>query len=1808
MSNTRWSLAFYHFFTMGKKVVTDVLLMLLILFSNVLSAQVYPVQATAQLAPPYSLYLADYVESGSERLALNVYLTDIARPALDVRLRLKIIGQGITLETKASYIPAPVSVQGGVPLRLISTDLAAYFNPNNLTFQGMSQRQYEQRGKLPEGLYQFCFEVLEYNRGLKISNTACATAWLILNDPPLINIPRQNEKLKAQSPQNVVMQWTPRHTGSPNSAFTTEYEIKMVEVWPSTRNPNDAILTSPPILETTTQQTTYVYGPSETPLEPGRRYAFRVKAKSIAGVEELDLFKNNGYSEVFTFVYGDACDLPTGINAEALSTSRFNIHWDALFNHTAFKVRYRPAGTLEWYETTSAINESVISSLNANTTYEYQVAASCGFYEGSYSPVAKITTMEEALEGFSCGLPMETFNLDPLQLVGSLKAGDVIKAGDFNVKLTKVSGSSGNFSGEGVIVVPYLNNASVKAEFTGITVNKELRMVNGFLNVTGAGIQVVPDGVLDLMDDLSEVLDQIDTALTTIEDNLPQQFDPDSFVADTLVNVKEGIHSIYKNDDGSVTIVDKKGNEQKLPPGTNYAVKDDAGNGYLVDSKGKIHKTTADVAAKAGNREYNLTLKFLQAPQAKNGFDEKQYDALSKEYESLPGNYNVPWKAVEKGLTDAVVARLEGSGIDKNKVRFELSGVQLQAPPFRSDQTSTLLIPGTTDEASDLLALYTPSDTAKDQVLGKLKVVTYDKIIKEVVLVPVNGASYTSDVNLLSQQLNSIYGQAVVTWNVSQAEGIQVSVPAPFDDGQSGLLSNYTADMKTVISAYKSVMQQDKYYLFLLNDPKTPNALGYMPRNKQSGFIFISSHGNDNNKLIQTIAHELGHGAFNLQHTFSEYSALSERSTDNLMDYGSGTRLYKYQWDKMRHNDIVIGLFEEDEDAEALSQFVYEDALDKQPPATLKTVWFYYYNNTRFVRIGFFADVTVQGNEITFNNEKYLLLHSAITKQFSGFYKKSDLAVASKTEIDGFTRYTITDAIGKLKVNTDYEILDQGELSSHTPQWLEELRKRDDLSKPKLDELAGLINKITNESLTEYLKNQEPQYDAICQGMVNIADQGRKYSEACWDQVIEKLRKLIEGSQGRCNAILALINKPDVKGVDKLEIIERFRALETIDYGVFSAPDRLRLLSYLVTGNMNGTFFGNENEEGFALKLIKYADSNQGDEIITGLEKVPVKLNDPGLKPEFTGSLMKNLSFKVDDGIWGIGGKHSKELTIKLVSLLSRSTTELAKRLDNAVPEVIFVQNSYFAPSDGEGMLQVYYKADGISKEISISQGRWVIKQSCHWVAESGGDGEEVCETTEKRVAWDPELRLNPFDLIVIAKESDLTLIEGIDPIRAESSAGGNVLAIPAIVVHYAHKEGGMRNLATYVGNTLDVVTLLVPFSKIASAPKWLNRFFKFTDVVSKTNSAANLTVNNTGLKDIPEVRELLETYNKFTLALNVANLTVGISRVAVNKFVAAAENRAAKQALQEAAESGNAQAKIILETADELKRYGTVKTGNGNWWRLTAAANNTVTTFKKLAANIKSSLDDAVFSSLNGKLDDQSHIWFGETGIPTMQTPKAFLNEAGSNMYDLVLDGKFYAKYDFNDGRILLADVDGKYYAFAQVVARPIIKVGENADDVIRAHIIDNVIRLKTLAGINSRMLTILGKNILTNPNKVNTFLGRFRPDVENLFNELGSFKNIGLGEMPGGINILNRPKTYESIGSWWTAHNQPWLKRAIERGDDIYLATLHTSKADVINLATKELKGAYAHELQYIVQQDYKPVNITDHEWSMIKSWFQP
>lgn len=93
---------------------------------------------------------------------------------------------------------------------------------------------------------------------------------------------------------------------------------------------------------------------------------------------------------------------------------------------------------------------------------------------------------------------------------------------------------------------------------------------------------------------------------------------------------------------------------------------------------------------------------------------------------------------------------------------------------------------------------------------------------------------------------------------------------------------------------------------------------GDMPRAKQMGYLF-------GEPSARTVAHELMHGVFKLEHTFSSTYGVARGSTTNLMDYPpaggqGGATLIKHQWDYLFSSGVVIGIFEKEEDGAYIAQ------------------------------------------------------------------------------------------------------------------------------------------------------------------------------------------------------------------------------------------------------------------------------------------------------------------------------------------------------------------------------------------------------------------------------------------------------------------------------------------------------------------------------------------------------------------------------------------------------------------------------------------------------------------------------------------------------------------------------------------------------------------------------------------------------------------------------------------------------------------------------------------------------------------------
>lgn len=519
----------------------------LLLCCQLSNAQIYPVQVTPQLIPPYSFKLSDYTTTTREKLFVNLLLTDAQEAGRQVRLKMFVEGPGISFQSVDFVSGAlPIVLDGGINQRLTNLDLQPYFNLNNLV--GISPQQYGRQ--LPEGQYRFCFEVYDQFSGQRISNRSCANIFLVLNDPPILNVPGRGDLVTAQNPQNIIFNWTPRHI----NAGAVQYEFTLKELWDTGMDPRAAFLASPPLYQTTTFANTLHYGPAQTPLLEGRTYGWQVRAFVSDGITDTSLFRNNGLSEIFHFTYQADCHPPHFVLSEAQNSQTVKISWQ-MGEHVRYRVQYRKKGygDGDWFGLWSQGNEATVRNLEAGTVYEFRVGGDCiplsvspgGGESGlAYSAIHEFTTpTEDEMAYYNCGIPpeIEINNQEPLLNLG---VNEVFTAGDFPVVVREASGSNGYFSGWGYITLPFLEQfkelidaaniatggevnigkfSRIRVEFDNIKINTDYQLVEGMVQTSydpnWSGIVDVDQAIADIGNLLELLSDELNSIVAALKEN-----------------------------------------------------------------------------------------------------------------------------------------------------------------------------------------------------------------------------------------------------------------------------------------------------------------------------------------------------------------------------------------------------------------------------------------------------------------------------------------------------------------------------------------------------------------------------------------------------------------------------------------------------------------------------------------------------------------------------------------------------------------------------------------------------------------------------------------------------------------------------------------------------------------------------------------------------------------------------------------------------------------------------------------------------------------------------------------------------------------------------------------------------------------------------------------------------------------------------------------------------------------------------------------------------------------------------------------
>lgn len=903
-------------------------------------AQYYPIHATVQWPSPQSPYLSDYYSGSRDRLIVNLLNRDLQQPLLFARLRIRIKSTGFLATSREEINYPMLELSANVPTRLTNIDLSPYLQPQNLQINGRLHN-----GQLPTGYTEFSVQVVDYYTGRTLSAWHTGRSYLDVKKPPILNFPEKDARIGVTEPLYLRFQWMPRHQGLAG----TEYEFVLKELPNNGAAPQSAFAYGNEIYRVRTRNTTLNYTHLDPVLFPNRCYAWQVQAIARDGVDEVGMFENGGYSEINWFYLNDNCQAPTGLRALP-RFAKVDLSWNKVIGTTGYIVECRPKtklNTYEWSRTQIAGEHLTLAQLKLGWTYEWRVGTLCTDDHPVFSGVSEFTLSKQNEELLAdCG--KEPVRKDLSQEPNlRIKAGDIVTiGGDYPMTITEVVPlGDGWYSGCGKTRLKTIIDAPVALRFDRLRINVDNFQIDGTVEASYdekkgkiANLDYVDDGGKDVKPATIRIREyKLDFTLPDIpqftynpETGEIETTDTDGNPQTIKVDVPENAsyERIFP-----MLVTDSKGNSYQVSA-AEHSTEEGAGDNVGSDGKKKRVQLTCERVDRVGDfNPESLSRKYgyieFDRGEGKYTFDDGQEKWYKKSvkvdrfYKPVAKGYIAPWKLVPTGENDVVTAKYKGSkNIDLKKVRFasEPNTAALPAKFNEAEQTWTISLRSVSSGASyDVFAVY------EGVVIGKLRVVSYAKQQHKVTLVPINEARL--DKTAIEQGLNAIYNPVGVQFTVNVDESMRDNYSWEVDSEKDGLLSTvgksfwgYDKELKEsqeMLNLQKTYQQEagtlDGVYLFVLNGAKglegqNKDLLGEMPRKSRFGYIFAANSYNTTS-LVRTIAHEVGHGIFTLQHTFdAEYGKGTLKETENLLDYKDGTDLVAFQWNIMANPAVFTAM------------------------------------------------------------------------------------------------------------------------------------------------------------------------------------------------------------------------------------------------------------------------------------------------------------------------------------------------------------------------------------------------------------------------------------------------------------------------------------------------------------------------------------------------------------------------------------------------------------------------------------------------------------------------------------------------------------------------------------------------------------------------------------------------------------------------------------------------------------------------------------------------------------------------------------
>ena len=883
----------------------QLLFMMLLISMKLSAAVVYPIVLNPQILPPYSNCLLDY--AASKRFNVFALSRDMNHANYTFCLNIKMKHGNSYLIDETVY-DVRFTVASGVPKIVDITSLLD--RVDNQSNEGFC---YE------EGAYEFIFQAFDANNlNIAVSEPAYLLAYLSKSEPPMCIYPNDNDCISPTIGGVINFSWTESFAAVPDPS--RKFRIAIYEMPDglfdegadySTRQRksrlNSLVETQVPIFMDETSVPFYSFINTTGKLQKNHTYLWRVQiykdgTNPDGKYTTSGYYKNGGWSEPFTLRYRN-CDpwsqetvkqeKESDTEAPSLEvevSDAVTISWKTdPDKYCGYRVGYNVKGqdsVIEWTTQTFAQNEScwVISkNITPGVDYVAKIEGITDCPDTAYTKSNKkdFKVQYKANNDCKSNIPVLSLNDN----IEELKAGDIIDACGKSVKVTNVErNANGTFSGQGIALLPILSDwTGIRVKFEGIKVNSSKEMTSGHIEST--------TGSSPLTLNINGVANKQNAGTKT---NLQKKIaDSKSESSQVAIKVEGKKVSVSGNAIGT------------------FVEKEEVGNIADEDKVGENGKIT-------------FTAKEYGNPVIDEGMSPFNGLQISSYYE-VPGQ----WIALEAGMSTKLVAKFTKGDVDINLdsvsiyIQAEEDAVKIENLKWSAtNECEFTIFAGKETEHLNLIAV----DKSKGSlnILGRAFIQSMKNENITLHLVPVRRDSNSIKKDIISEKLNAIYNPLGKYFTIKVENQFDEDKNLDFlndglDVSETSLLSLESKEMKDLTQAYvkehPEVEDSKDAYIFICPSAKDKNVKGDMPRNKSVGYVFSSAATYGTDTDAWTIAHELGHGIFDLEHTFD--FGVNKNTTKNLMDYSQGTDTKVWQWTVMdNHPSYTLPFLEDAEDSQ----------------------------------------------------------------------------------------------------------------------------------------------------------------------------------------------------------------------------------------------------------------------------------------------------------------------------------------------------------------------------------------------------------------------------------------------------------------------------------------------------------------------------------------------------------------------------------------------------------------------------------------------------------------------------------------------------------------------------------------------------------------------------------------------------------------------------------------------------------------------------------------------------------------------------